>query len=200
MYELLRKVPLLAGLFERKRAEQALADMASFAEMNPAPVLRLDRHGTILLANPAARELLDEQDLLGKSWYALCPELEPTALERVLQGSDTLRHEAQVGDGCILFTYRASLDRDQVYAYGADITERKQTEEALRESEESYRNIFDYSNDAIFIIDPAQDQIVDANPKASNMLGYSLGVVVRARVWHSSGRNARAPGLCRNSV
>ncbi|MCH7567470.1 MAG: PAS domain-containing protein, partial [Nitrospirae bacterium] len=132
MYELLRKVPLFAGLLERKRAEEALADMASFAEMNPAPVLRLDRHGTILLVNPAARELLDEPDLLGKSWYALCPELEPSALESVLQGNDTLRHEAQVGERCILFTYRASLDRGQVYAFGADITEHKQAEEARR--------------------------------------------------------------------
>ena len=77
MYEFLRKVPLFAGLSERKRVEEALADMASFAEMNPAPVLRLDRHGTILLVNPAARELLGEPDLLGKSWYTLRPELEP---------------------------------------------------------------------------------------------------------------------------
>jgi len=173
MYELLRKVPLVAGLLKRKSAEEALVDMASFAEINPAPVLRLDGHGTILLANPAARELLDEPDLLGKSWYALCPELEPSALENVLQGGDTLRHEAQVGDRCILFTYRASVDRAQVHAYGADITERKQAEETQRESEERYHSIFDYSNDAIFIIDPAQDQIVDANPKACNMLGYS---------------------------
>ena len=39
---------------ERKRAEEALVDMASFAKMNPAPVLRLDNQGTILLVNPAA--------------------------------------------------------------------------------------------------------------------------------------------------
>ncbi len=173
MYEFLRKVPLMAGLLERKRAEEALADMASFAEMNPAPVLRLDRHGTILLVNPAARELLGQPDLLGKSWYTLCPELESTALERVLQGNDTLQCETEVGERCLLFTHRASLDRSQVYVYGADITLRKRAEEALRESEERYHNIFDYSNDAIFIIDPAKDQIVDANPKACNMLGYS---------------------------
>ena len=124
---------------ERKRAEEALADMASFAEMNPAPVLRLDRQGTILLVNPAARDLLGEPDLLGKSWYALCLELEPNALERLLRDNDTLQCETEVGERRLLFTHRASLDGGQVYVYGADITERKRAEEALRESETMLR-------------------------------------------------------------
>lgn len=34
--------------------------------------------------------------------------------------------------------------------------------------------IFHYSNDAIFIIDPVADRILAANPKASEMLGYSV--------------------------
>jgi len=43
----------------------------------------------------------------------------------------------------------------------------------LHESAECYRQIFTYSNDAIFIIDPAQDRIIEANPWACAMLGYS---------------------------
>ena len=44
---------------------------------------------------------------------------------------------------------------------------------APRDSEELYRKIFDHSNDAIFIIDPARDEILDVNPRACGMLGYS---------------------------
>ncbi|MEE9198795.1 MAG: PAS domain S-box protein [Dehalococcoidia bacterium] len=47
------------------------------------------------------------------------------------------------------------------------------TQEALRESEGRYHNVFQHSNDAIFIIDLAEDKILDANPKACDMLGYS---------------------------
>ena len=39
-------------------------------------------------------------------------------------------------------------------------------------AEELYLKIFDHSNDAIFVIDPGADTIVDVNPKACVMLGY----------------------------
>ncbi len=68
---------------------------------------------------------------------------------------------------------RIELDGKTTFAVVMrDISARLRAESARRESEERYHKIFDYSNDAIFIIDPAQDRIVDANPKASNMLGY----------------------------
>ncbi len=53
------------------------------------------------------------------------------------------------------------------------IKERDQAEGALRRSEERFRKIFDHSNDAIFVIDPAQDKILDVNSTACDMLGYS---------------------------
>jgi len=117
---------------ERRRAEEAAAEMASFAEMNPAPVLRLDRQGTILLANPAARSLLGDERLLGKSWHSLCPELEPDALRQLLDGKPTHQHEAQISDRSLLFTYRGIPERSQVHIYAADITDRKRAEEELR--------------------------------------------------------------------
>lgn len=45
---------------------------------------------------------------------------------------------------------------------------------ALTESESKYLSIFSHSTDAIMLIDPSEDKILDANPKASQMLGYSL--------------------------
>ncbi|RMF65937.1 MAG: PAS domain S-box protein [Calditrichaeota bacterium] len=50
--------------------------------------------------------------------------------------------------------------------------EHRRIEEELRRSEERYRRIFDYSNDAIFVLDPEKDEILAANPRACSMLGY----------------------------
>jgi two-component system, cell cycle sensor histidine kinase and response regulator CckA len=53
------------------------------------------------------------------------------------------------------------------------MTVHRTAEEALRVSEDRFRSIFDHSNDAIFLFDPDLEEVVDANPKASSMLGYS---------------------------
>ena len=54
-----------------------------------------------------------------------------------------------------------------------EIIERERIENELRESESRFRKIFENSNDAIFIIDPEQDEILDINSRAHTMLGYS---------------------------
>ena len=63
--------------------------------------------------------------------------------------------------------------RDQMAVLRQSETERGRAGETLRESEERLRKIFDYSNDAIFVIDPARGEILDVNPRACVMLGYS---------------------------
>lgn len=75
---------------------------------------------------------------------------------------------------------------EYICSFIRDITARKaveeelkraydQVEDALEKSKERFRNIFSHSNDAIFIVDPNEDKIIDANPMACKMLGFSRG-------------------------
>jgi PAS domain S-box-containing protein len=54
-----------------------------------------------------------------------------------------------------------------------DITEKKQSEKSLKESEERYRNLFDKNYSVMILIDPASGKIIDANPSACQYYGYS---------------------------
>jgi PAS domain S-box-containing protein len=54
-----------------------------------------------------------------------------------------------------------------------DITERKQLEDLLKESEMRYRRIFETASDGILLLEKREGHIVNANPAAENMLGYS---------------------------
>lgn len=54
-----------------------------------------------------------------------------------------------------------------------DISKRKHAEEALHESEEKYRSLFDSGPNPIFVIDHQSLEIIDVNPAAIESYGYS---------------------------
>jgi PAS domain S-box-containing protein len=68
-----------------------------------------------------------------------------------------------------------------VYAIYRDITERKLAERTLREKEEKYHNLFQHSNDAIFIHDLAGN-IIDVNNRVLSLFGYDKSEILALTV------------------
>jgi PAS domain S-box-containing protein len=63
-----------------------------------------------------------------------------------------------------------------------DITIRKKAEEALRESEEKYRNIVETANEGISIID-TEERITFVNKQIEDMFGYSSEELIGRPMW-----------------
>ena len=77
----------------------------------------------------------------------------------------------------ILRSARPILDNngkvENVLALSVDITKHKRAEEELQESEEKYRTLFNSISDAAYAIDQETGHIIDVNPAATKMYGYS---------------------------
>ena len=63
--------------------------------------------------------------------------------------------------------------RTQITLKEREIAERLATEDALRKSEEQFRELFLQSEAALILFDASDDTIIDANPAALELFGYS---------------------------
>lgn len=63
-----------------------------------------------------------------------------------------------------------------------DITERKMAEQALQESEERYKSLFNNNHSIMLLINPVDGQIIDANLAACNYYGWSHSEMIEKKI------------------
>jgi PAS domain S-box-containing protein len=129
---------LIGAMIERKQAEEKIQALARFPSENPDPVLRINRDGTLFYVNKACLEKLPE-------WHLQVDQSAPSMLQDVVSkalnsGSPQL---IDINHGKQTFSFSVTPIVDTGYAnlYGNDITERKRTENALRDSEKKYKTL-----------------------------------------------------------
>jgi PAS domain S-box-containing protein/putative nucleotidyltransferase with HDIG domain len=109
-----------------------------------------------------------------KRMYELFSEIYRTGKPAKIRGFQILRKD---GTTCVL-EISAALIRDSegqptgFRGIAMDVTERKQTEEALKETEKRYRSLFEESLDAM-VVTAQEGRFVDANRAALHLFGFS---------------------------
>jgi PAS domain S-box-containing protein len=85
-----------------------------------------------------------------------------------------LEYTLTIGGSDLAFEARVvPAEQERAITIVRDITERKATEAALRESEARYRTLFDNNHAIKLLVDPADSRIVDANPAAARFYGWT---------------------------
>ena len=112
--------------------------------------------------------VLFEQGLKGNSKAELALKTEGENSARVLLSVSPLQLTDMPGVVCAVMV---------------DITERKNMEEALKNSETNYRRLFEAAQDGILILDAETGQITDVNPFLLEMLGYSHEELLGKKLW-----------------
>ncbi len=156
---------------ERKRTEEALTEsegkFRSIVESPPTAIhlYRLDNFDNLILidANPAADTMLGipHAPLIGKSINEAFPNLEPTGIpemyKKVATGEIGLQSfEVPYQDERFSGYYSVHVFRTgsrSIAVDFSDITNRRQTEEALKRSEIEYRDTLDSLPDWIYVVD-----------------------------------------------
>ncbi len=97
-------------------------------------------------------------------------------LDNLSTGAPTIRFENRYRrrDGVYRWfewTARPVPEKGLIYANARDVTERKKTQEALRESERRYRTLVEHAPEAIVMLDMESGSFVDCNREAENLFG-----------------------------
>jgi PAS domain S-box-containing protein len=184
-----RVLGALLDVTRRKEAELALAD----SEAKFRNLVELAKDGIAIIqderlvyVNPHLAEMMGYsiEDALGRPFADfISPRTRRDALERyskIIAGERVeplYEHVLLRKDGRELHVEVCAgpsthKGRPADFAYLRDVTESRQSQRRLAESEARYRGIFDAANDALLLYD-MDGHIVDANPRACEMFGHS---------------------------
>lgn len=164
-----------------------------FVEKSMDGILLTSPDGSILTANPAACEIFgyDEETLKDRGRNLVIDPTDPRlpkALE-VREQTGAFKGELRMkraGGSTIDVemtsnVFQGSNGRPLTSMIIRDITTYKQTTEHLRQSEASYRRLFNQIDDAIIIHD-VEGRLLDVNEAACRRLGYSRNELLRMTI------------------
>ena len=149
---------------EKKNKE--IADLARFPSENPNPIFRISHQGKILYANQACSSILKEwQSEEGEE----CPPTLKAHLSDALQNDQQIEIDLPVGRSHFSFQITPVVDDRFVNVYARDVTEKREAERVLKESEERYKQLVEDASDIIYRTN-FEGNFVYANPVAMRIL------------------------------
>jgi PAS domain S-box-containing protein len=183
---------------DRKRAEEELLEsqqaLTDFVENAIVCLHWIDSDGTIIWANQAELDLLGytREEYIGHSITEF--HADRTAIEDILQKllTDQLVQEYETDLRCkdgsirhVLIDSNSSWRNDKFVrtrCFTRDITDRKRTEDALRQSEQKFRAIFDGTFQFMGVLNH-EGIVTEANRTALDAIAVNLEDVVGLPFW-----------------
>lgn len=192
---------IVRDITERKRAEERLRESetrfrAMFEQANVG-IMQASFDGILLKVNPGFCKIVgySEEEASGMSLRDLTHpddyEMEKALTRQLMTGEIPgysiekryFRNDGRLVWGQMTATLVSQSPGEPFYmlAIVEDITERKQAEQALRESENKYRLLMEQASDGIHTYD-MQGNFIETNSKLSEMLGYTPEELLRLNV------------------
>lgn len=186
-----RLITYVRDITKRKEAEKKLRKarkmFASLFNSSPEATLYHDKEGRIININPRFTELFGytTEEMIGKKIdegmiYPANKIKEGKILtQKAFNGFSDYETIRKKKDGTLVHVFISSapviIDKKPqgTITLYRDITERKKTEEALRESQQEFAAVFRNSPEALVYVDQKGD-ILNINPRFTELFGYTL--------------------------
>ncbi|ELR97702.1 EAL domain-containing protein [Gloeocapsa sp. PCC 73106] len=150
--------------------QEELIRLASFPELNPTPIIEINYQGEITYSNPAAA--FKFKDLYNQ------PLKHPIFADLIQEDNNKhgslLRREIKIAKEYFDEYIHYLSEKKLIRIYLFDLTQRRQTEKALQESEARYRAVVRQSSDGILLVDIATGKIIEANRAYRKLIGYKI--------------------------
>ena len=104
-------------------------------------------------------------------------------LKKVFRDFEVTHNFESIGRRTMLLSGGQVAQLQRILLFIEDITERRESQAALRASEIRYRRLFEAARDGILILDPNTRKITDANPFMSELLGYPHKELLGKELW-----------------
>jgi PAS domain S-box-containing protein len=155
--------------------------LEQFSAKNPNPVLSVANDGTVIYSNEAGESLLDE-------WGVGIGEKLPLGIgdlvQRVISRNNPEKMEVKAGNRIYLLAFHPLFEDECVNIYGFDISDQKELENKLRESEEKFRQLAENIEEVFFVFTPDWKQTIYVSPAYERIWGRPLkDVYSNSMVW-----------------
>ncbi|MGD0548597.1 MAG: PAS domain S-box protein, partial [Terracidiphilus sp.] len=185
--EIVSFIAVKRDITERRAGEESQAFLAAIVENSEDSIIACTPEGTIRAFNRGAEAVFGypAQEVIGQHMSLLVPPERSTALEHLAEKlrkgerfsqyeGFCLRKDGGKIEVCVTGFPIRNSDGEVIAISNIlrDITERKQTERQLRESEKLFRAIFEDAPVGMYVAGP-DGRIIQVNEAACGMLGYS---------------------------
>lgn len=127
---------------------EEIKNLASFPNENPNPIFRINQHGEIIFRNRSAKDIntikINDKEINFEEFWR--------QQNTLIRNSDNVTFEGIINNNYYTFITVKRKDSNEINIYGANVTEKKESERRAQENFDRLNNFLESTDDVYFVV------------------------------------------------